>query len=378
MAGTNGRRRNVIVGIGIALVVVVAAGLLAFRWLTGRAMFTPGQAAARIAAAGESLDPAGPDGAGPWKVAPGVELFHFAAGAGEDVLVIHGGPGIAPERPWRAAARLDGLRLHFYHQRGCGRSTHPITAPPEGSTWQRIAAAEARLGLAEQVADVERVRRILGKERLVVIGHSFGALVASLWAAEFPARVKALVLVAPAPLFELPGGKESDLFALVRARLPAALHAEYDAYLEESFDFSAALALDDAALSARWARFGRFYVAAGGMAPPPAGAEAGPPPMPGGWMQLGVFLSMGRRHDWRAAMRAAAAPVLVVHGERDLQPRAQSERVSRLFPAGRLAVVPGAGHFVFDEAPDAFAEVVRRFLADVGAIAPALTAASGG
>jgi len=32
-----------------------------------------------------------------------------------------------------------------------------------------------KLGLAEQVADIERIRRILGREKLILMGHSFGA-----------------------------------------------------------------------------------------------------------------------------------------------------------------------------------------------------------
>ena len=216
---------------------------------------------------------------------------------------------------------------------------------------------EARLGLAEQVADLERIRRLLGRERLVLVGHSFGALIASLYAAEFPERVQALVLVAPAPLFELPV-PDGDLFAQLRARLPAGMREEFEAYLREYFDFPALMKLDEARLSAFFMRFKRFYAAAAPTTWRPEVAA----PAPGGWMQLAVYLSLGRHHDWRGAVRAVTAPVLVVHGEQDLQPRAASERIAGLFPAGRLSVVAGAGHFPFDQQPEAFAATVREFL----------------
>lgn len=346
---------------GLLLLVVIAAAALAARHFLGRAMYEPGTVARRIAEAGESLDPLqGPGEGNTWTVAPGVVLHHFATGDGEDVVVVHGGPGIAPERPWRAAERLPGLRLHFYHQRGCGLSTRPITAPPAGSTYRRMVEAEARLGLAQQVADLERIRRLLGRERLVLVGHSFGALIAALYAAEFPERVRALVLVAPAPLFEVPT-PEGDLFALIRARLPADRRQEFEAYLKAFFDFPELLKLDEARLSAFLGRLAPFYAEAAGLPWKPEG----PGPALGGWMQLGVYLSLGRRHDWRGSMRAVTVPVLVVHGEQDLQPRAASERIAGLFPAGRLAVVTGGGHFVFDEAPEAFAATVREFLSSL-------------
>lgn len=353
---------------GVVVLAAAGAAALAAKRFMERPMFEPGSAGRRVAEAGENLDPvpgAGRDGA--WQVAPGITLHHFAVGSGEDAIVVHGGPGIAPTRPWRAAEHLPDLRLHFYHQRGCGQSTRPITAPPEGSTYDRMVVAEARLGLAEQIADVERIRRLLGREQVVLVGHSFGALIAALYAAEFPDRVRALVLVAPAPLFQLPVPDGGDLFTQIRARLPAAMRPEFDAYLKESFDVPALTALDEAALSARAARLAPFYAAASEVAWRPDGSATAP----GGWMQLGVYLGLGLRHDWRGALRAVTAPVLVVHGERDLQPRAASEGVARLFAAGRLAVVPRAGHFVFDEEPATFAAVVREFLGAVGRERPA-------
>jgi proline iminopeptidase len=83
---------------------------------------------------------------------------------------------------------------------------------------------------------------------------------------------------------------------------------------------------------------------------------------PGGFLTLALYLSLGQRHDWTAAMARVRAPVLVLHGEEDLQPRAATERVAALFPNSRLLSLPGAGHFPFDEQPDAFAQAVSEFL----------------
>ncbi len=98
-----------------------------------------------------------------------------------------------------------------------------------------MTALERELGLGAQVADMERIRRILCVEKLIIIGHSFGGFWASLYAAEFPERVEALILVAPADVLLIPqtGG---GLFEAVRRRLPEEMQAEYAAYLRDYFD----------------------------------------------------------------------------------------------------------------------------------------------
>lgn len=137
---------------------------------------------------------------------------------------------------------------------------------------------------------------------------------------------------------------------------------EVDAYLEESFGFPALTKLDERRLSALAARLAPLYAAASEVRWRADGSGAA---APGGWMRLGVYLSLGPRHDWRGALRAVTAPALVMHGERDLQPRAASEDVARPFTAGRLRVIPRAGHFVFDDGPAAFAAALRELLDQV-------------
>ena len=75
-----------------------------------------------------------------------------------------------------------------------------------------------------------------------------------------------------------------------------------------------------------------------------------------------MFLSMGMQHDYRPALRSVTAPVLVIHGEKDLMPLEASKGYRELLPNAELAVVKNAGHFAFDEQPARFAEIVASFL----------------
>jgi 2-succinyl-6-hydroxy-2,4-cyclohexadiene-1-carboxylate synthase len=64
------------------------------------------------------------------------------------------------------------------------------------------------------------------------------------------------------------------------------------------------------------------------------------------------------------ALRGITVPVLCVAGEHDLRYRAAAAELAQLLPAGRIVVVPAAGHAAHLEAPAAFVEHARPFLYD--------------
>jgi proline iminopeptidase len=348
-------KKMIWIAISIAALGIVALGLLlGFRWITGRAMFEPGTVAARVEAAGETLDPASRT-TEHWQVTSDVALAHESFGSGaEHVLFVHGGPGFPTRgRPRAIELLAESHRVHLFDQRGCGASTRPFDRAPEGSFCDRLVAIEAKLGLAEQIADLERIRRLLGRDRLVLVGHSFGALVAALYAAEFPDRVRALVLVSPAPLHVMPS--DGDLFARVRDRLPSERRAAFDEYMRSYFDFTDAIALDERVLSERYGRFRSFYAEAAGLEPTANDGDAG------GFMILATYASLGRRHDWRAALARITAPAIVLHGRADLVPEARTRDFAAAIAGAEVEVI-GAGPFALDEAPDRVAAAVERAL----------------
>lgn len=69
-----------------------------------------------------------------------------------------------------------------------------------------------------------------------------------------------------------------------------------------------------------------------------------------------------KEHDYRPALARIAAPALVLHGELDLQPGADSRSYAEAIPGARFQVIPHAGHFVFDDGPWAFAGELGDFL----------------
>ncbi|MEO6470105.1 MAG: alpha/beta fold hydrolase, partial [Acidimicrobiia bacterium] len=93
------------------------------------------------------------------------------------VLLLHGGPGCPDYLAPVAACLSVRFRAVTFDQRGVGAS-------PANGTFD----------IADYVADIEAVRCHLGVETMHVLGHSWGGLLAQLYANDHPARVASLVL----------------------------------------------------------------------------------------------------------------------------------------------------------------------------------------
>ncbi len=343
----------------VAVIVVLAAiGAGSLWYFMNQPLYQPGMVRQGKNLRAPLAPPAQTAGEGVWQVESDIQLHYFTAGQGQPVLVVHGGPGMPYTQPWKGLAPLaDRYQFYYYDQRGCGQSTHPFDTFASKNYYQNMTQLDQALGLGAQIADLERIRQILGQEKLILIGHSFGGMIASLYAAEFPERVEALVLIAPAETLVMPP-PSGGLFEQIRQRLPADKLPEYDAYLKRYFNYQNLFNESEQSLAQLNDAFVPYYKLALPQAVIPAEGEAG------GWVVEGIYLGMGTRHDYRPALKAVTAPVLVLHGAGDLQPEAASRLYSDAFPNARFQVIDGATHFMFEEQPEAFAAAVEQFLAN--------------
>jgi proline iminopeptidase len=290
-----------------------------------------------------------------WNVERDIQLYHFSEGEGRNVLIVHGGPGYPYSEPWPGLGPLThDFRFHYYDQRGCGQSTRPIDRFSLSNFYKNTTMLEKTLGIGAQVADIERIRQILGEGKLIIIGHSFGGFLASLYAAEFPEKVEAMILVAPADMLLMPQ-EEGGLFEEVRKRLPEDMQEDYAAYLEEYLGFKDIFSKSEADLAALNKGFAKYYEAVFEALIPEQGK-------PGGWMVWAMYFSMGKQHDYRAALTDVRAPVLVIHGADDLQTEKASRTYLDAFPNARFHVIKSVSHFSFYEQPEAFSAIVGEFL----------------
>src|SRR6185436_1739926 len=105
----------------------------------------------------------------------------------ETLVVLHGGPGFSMDYLADDLAPLAQRHtLLCYDQRGTGKSS--------------LASGAAALDAQRFVDDLEAVRQHFGLERLNLLGHSWGAGLAALYAQRYPQRVERLLIVGGIPL----------------------------------------------------------------------------------------------------------------------------------------------------------------------------------
>jgi len=347
----------------IALIIsaiVLVIGVLAFfiiRNLMYKPMYEPGMVRTLPHSSLEPLEQSDKDF---WLMNDQVKLFRYAKGRGRNVLVIHGGPGYPIIKPFAGLGLLTGsFRFHYYDQRGCGKSSRPIARFTSSNYYENMKLLEQKLGLTAQLSDIERIRRTLGEEKLILIGHSFGAFIASMYAAEFPNRVEAMVLIAPANVLVFPQ-EERGLFDDIKKLSPPSMIKNYESYLERYFDFGTLFEKNEAELAALNAELIPYYAAA---------LEAKGYELPlehtsgnGGWMVQAMYFSMGKKHDYRDVLSQVESPVLVVHGKDDLQSVSASRIYADAFPHSRFKIIEKADHFVFNDTTGVFGSTVAEFL----------------
>jgi pimeloyl-ACP methyl ester carboxylesterase len=259
---------------------------------------------------------------------------------GPPLLVLAGGAGAHPRYLGDLAGLGERYRLVVAHLRGVGRSAEaPLT-----SRW-------------DQVDDLDRLRESLGLDRCAVVAHSAGTRLAIGFAARFPDRPAALVLVTPPAeyLVDVP----SDVPALLAARAgePAIAAAV------EALGAGPELTGDDA--FSAW----RLRTAPLGYARWDATTQAHARGMHYSLAAARAYMAGEAPADLRRRLGTVTAPTLVVAGAQDASAGvAPVLAVAGLFPRGGGAVVEGSGHFPWVESPAAFRAVVDPFLA--GAVRP--------
>ena len=275
-----------------------------------------------------------------------VSLFVRTMGAGDPMVLMHGGPGLDHTTLLGLAPLARDHRLLFYDHRCNGRSG----GEPATMTWDNL------------VADADALRATFGFDRWIVLGHSFGGHVALMYALRHPERVSRLILMDTAA--------EARWYT---AHAPAVL---------------AKRGYPPSTVAAAW----RFYT--GNIAPEKVGVTAlrflnayshrlrvrDLPAMVAGALRMkrrpaahvygfGTLLK-----GWSVMDRLGdiAVPTLVVAGRDDFlfPPECQAILADRL-PHATLEIIERAGHNPQDENPDALIVAIRTFLENGRAEAPA-------
>ncbi|HEY5989361.1 MAG TPA: alpha/beta fold hydrolase, partial [Streptosporangiaceae bacterium] len=221
--------------------------------------------------------------------------------------------------------------------------------------------------IGRDVRDLEQIRQRIGAARMILIGHSYGGLLAAHYLAAHPARVATLVLSSPDALnpadtshnrvtARLDTGQRLRLYAalaLPRALLayalmqvnPSAAHhylpdAEADAYNDRVYQ------LTEPALHCPHTRHTQ-------------------PPLHGtGFYRLQSPQSPAapRPADPRSRLTGLPTPALILKGSCDYLSWQSALDYRNTLPNATLVYLRGAGHNLYQDQPAAYLAVVRAYL----------------
>jgi haloalkane dehalogenase len=203
--------------------------------------------------------------------------------------------------------------------------------PDPPGTWER------------HVESVERFRREQGVERCVLVVHDWGGLIGLRWACEHPDAVQGLVISSTG---FFPDGKWHGMAAALRT--PGTGEQLVEGLDRDGFAGvlrSASDGFGDDAIDEYWKAFADERRRRG---------------------QLELYRSGDFEKLAGYRLADLAVPVLLLWGEHDeFAPVAGAHRFERELDDTELVVVDGAGHFVWEDAPERCAEALTSFLARI-------------
>lgn len=284
--------------------------------------------------------------------ADGVRLFYRKVGRGKNVVVfLHGGPGGSiNDGGYDMEPLAKNRTLIMYDQRGGGRS-ELITDP-------------SLLTASYHLRDLEALRQHFGIERMTIIGLSWGAGLATLYASRHPERVERMLLVSPmAPTRTFNLKRWENISALIGKDGLARL-AEIRRQMAKASDKEVV-----ALCRERFSIMGRPYF----FNPAAAGRERGdlcsdpPAAIRNNYLLFDATMAsmvtlLGEDRDFRPLLAKLRMPVLVVEGGKTNVPLDATRVWAVSLSNGRLLLIPNAGHFNYLDRPDIFFPAAEHFL----------------
>jgi pimeloyl-ACP methyl ester carboxylesterase len=216
---------------------------------------------------------------------------------------------------------------------------------------------EGRYEVDSLVDDVEAVTAALGIERLVIVAHSLGGRVATIFAGRHPERMAGLVIVDIGPEVDARGSMR------IRQDVEANLDPVFTSVEEYARVLSLAYPAATPEALRRMAKHGlrtrddgRLELA---MDPALRGITAGR----SGSAEAEQQEQLLQKRMWDA-LAALPCPALVVRGAASdiLSPETADRMVDDVLQKGRLAIVPRAGHSVMTDNPSGFNDAVASFV----------------
>lgn len=269
-------------------------------------------------------------------------IYFKTFGEGVPILIINGGPGMNSEGFSPLAEKLSDANMTIiYDQRGTGKST---LSQLNSST----------ITMELMVKDIEAIREHLDIDQWIVLGHSFGGIMASYYTSKHPDKTKGLILSSSGGL---------DLELLQTLNIPGRLSQTQQDSLNywtrqiQRGDTSYFAQLKRGTYLAPAYLYQKKYV--------PAIAER----LTQGNMTINglVFRDLRRiGYDVKDELRNYDKLVLIIQGAHDIIPVEISETAHSVFPNSELIILQKSSHYGWLEEEKLYLKAIEDFLVEAG------------
>src|SRR6266480_636084 len=276
----------------------------------------------------------------------GAELYAREIGQGAAIIVLHGGPDFDHSYLLPELDRLsDSFRLIYYDQRGRGRSADRVQ--PEDVT------------LASDIADLEKVRQYFHLDSVVLLGHSWGTVLALEYALRYPERMSRMILMNPGPASaddykqlrkeslekradDMDRRKAISATAAYKEGDPDAVTAYYRIHFKAAFARPENYEKFMARLSSSFTKEGILKARA---------VES----------RLMTDTWSNPEDDLLPNLKNVRIPTLVISGDHEFIPAGSAEHITQAIPNARMVMLKDCGHFTYLECPVAVREQIDVF-----------------
>ena len=273
------------------------------------------------------------------------------------IIYLHGGPGgVITEEIVKMLTPFseDGYDIYAYDQIGSGSS-------------ERLDNI-GKYTVERHQADLEEIVGKIEAEKVILLGQSWGSVLATFFAIDHPNKVDKMIMTGPGPVFPI-NGSLADVVAPDSLGIKEPQYSNQDANRE-------VYTLRDKCI--RWYTYvtGRKLISDGEVDdffthlnsalnkstlydPSLVKESSG-----GGgyYAHLMTFKSLMNIEDPRERMKKLKIPILIMKGQYDNQKWGFTREYVDLCERATLKVIPKAGHFIHVEQPEIYYQEIKNFL----------------
>lgn len=265
----------------------------------------------------------------------GAKIYCKTVGHGNPLVVIHGGPGLTQDYLLPALNELAADHLViFYDQRGGGKSSGEIN--------------EETMNVTTFVKDLETLRKTFKFEKISILGHSWGGLLAMHYAVAHPESVDKLILSNSMAA----SSEDIGVFIVEWLRRMAPYQEEMGALqdkpeLQEKFnrimfrtyfhhpdDVNLLNLQVDPLVAIRLKKINDLFMST----------------------------TFSKPFDLYPSLKKLNIPTLIIHGDDDPIPLSTIQHIHDSISKSKYHIIKECGHFPYIEKPEVYFKLIKEFL----------------